>query len=638
MINIQANKFIMSLLACITLILTGCGGGGGAADSKTGVLAPTTITISPATPSNVSIGLTTKFTAQSTYADGSKADITTQVIWATGDATIATIDSTGKATGLKAGSGTTVIATLSGVSSSPVTLNVNSKAISSINISTTTASVPKGRAADFVATASYSDGTSGAVTGSVIWSSDNALVTTLSSTGNASTLTTGTANITASTTVGTTVVTSNTVQLSVTAPVLATLSISPSSGNVAMGGKQQFSASGLLTDGTVAVLGALNWASSNTSFLTIDSTGLSTGISTGSCIITASSASVVSNNVLINVSSKSLLGGNVQGVPLSLSTVVSTFAGSGVLGATDAVGTSATFSYPMGITTDGSNLYVTDFLDHKIRKIVIATGVVTTLAGSGSAGAIDATGTAASFNNPHGITTDGTHLYVADYSNFKIRKIEIATGIVTTMAGSGISGSVDGVSSIATFAAPSDITTDGNNLYVSDNNKIRKININTGEVSTLAGSGTAGAIDAIGTAASFNLPTGIATDGSNLYVADDGNNKIRKILISTGSVTTLAGTGTVGAVDATGIAASFNNPAGITTDGTNLFVSELINHKIRKIVIATGVVTTLAGSGTAGVVDAVGTTASFTNPQGIISDGNYLYVADRGNNKIRKIQ
>ena len=120
--------------------------------------------------------------------------------------------------------------------------------------------------------------------------------------------------------------------------------------------------------------------------------------------------------------SSTQMGGSIQGVELDLSTAVTTLAGQSDNGSTDATGTSAQFYYPKGITTDGTNLYVADYNNNRIRKIVISTGVVTTLAGS-SSGNTDATGTSASFNNPVGITTDGTNLYVAD-RNHRIRKIE----------------------------------------------------------------------------------------------------------------------------------------------------------------------------------------------------------------------
>src|SRR3989338_8539893 len=266
------------------------------------------------------------------------------------------------------------------------------------------------------------------------------------------------------------------------------------------------------------------------------------------------------------------MGGSVQGTSLNLTSTnaaVTTFAGSTTSGSTDATGTSARFYYPYGITTDGTNLFVADTYNYTIRKIVISTGVVTTLAGTAlSSGSTDATGTSARFYNPFGITTDGTNLFVADYGNYTIRKVVISTGVVTTIAGSA---------------------------------------------------GLSGSTDATGTSARFNYPTGITTDGTNLFVADYGNYTIRKIVISTGVVTTIAGSTTSGSTDATSTSARFYYPQGITTDGTNLFVADYGNYTIRKIVISTGVVTTIAGSTTSGSTDATGTSARFYYPQGIKS-------------------
>ena len=309
-----------------------------------------------------------------------------------------------------------------------------------------------------------------------------------------------------------------------------------------------------------------------------------------------------------------LMGGAIQGTPLNLvPAAVTTFAGpaqgSRASSDTDGTGNAARFNYPYGITTDGTNLYVADNNNNKIRKIVIATGAVTTLAGpaqgSTVSGDTDDTGNAARFKNPSSITTDGTNLYVADSNNNKIRKIVIATGAVTTLAGpaqgSTTSGDTDDTGNAARFYNPNGITTDGTNLYVADsnNNKIRKIVIATGAVTTLAGpaqgSTTSGDTDGTGNAARFYIPSGITTDGTNLYVADYFNNKIRQIVITTGVVTTLAGPAqgsrASGDTDGTGNAARFYIPSGITTDGTNLYVADAYNNKIRQIVITTGVVT-----------------------------------------------
>ncbi len=340
-----------------------------------------------------------------------------------------------------------------------------------------------------------------------------------------------------------------------------------------------------------------------------------------------------------------IIMGGTSNQALSLTTAVTTIAGNGISGEVDnTTGTSAEFQGGWGITSDGTNLYVTDYSGNTVRKIVIATGAVTTIAGNGTAGELDnATGTSAEFDGPMGITTDGTNLYVTDTSGNKIRKIVIATGAVTTIAGNGIATELDNTTGTsAEFENPAGITTDGTNLYVADylGGKIRKIVIATGAVTTVAGNGIAGELDnTIGTLAEFNNPHNITTDGSNLYVTDSGGSTIRKIVIATGAVTTLAGNGTAAQLDnATGTLAEFNYPQGITTDGTNLYVTDLHNANIRKIVIATSAVTTLAGNGTAAELDnTTGTSAEFDGPASITTNGTSLYVTDYASNKIRKI-
>jgi hypothetical protein len=322
--------------------------------------------------------------------------------------------------------------------------------------------------------------------------------------------------------------------------------------------------------------------------------------------------------------------------------VISNGAVTTLAGAAEVDGTGATASFfsPFGITTDGANLYVTDSDSNTIRKVVIATGAVTTLAGSANIwGATDGIGSVASFYRPQGITTGGTFLYVAD-GNSVIRKIEISTSVVTTLAGSANNwGATDGIGTAARFFGPTGITTDGTNLYVTDNCTIRKIEIATGTVTTLAGTaGIIGSDDGTGAAARFSDQLiGITTDGTNLYVADLYT--IRKIVISTGVVTTLAGSAVMqGTADGIGASASFYVTKGITTDGTNLYVTDAIGT-IRKVVISTGVVTTIAGKAySSGSSDGTGVEARFRTPDGITTDGTNLYVVDTGNNIIRKIQ
>jgi len=337
----------------------------------------------------------------------------------------------------------------------------------------------------------------------------------------------------------------------------------------------------------------------------------------------------------------SQLGGSIQGTPLELTAVVTTLAGNPAFpGSAD--GAAATFNQPRGITTDGTYLYLADTFNNTVRQIEIATGETTTLAGTAIVfGADDGTGAAARFNTPRGITTDGTNLYVADTFNNSIRKVVIATGETTTLAGStaGTPGSANGTGTAARFNQPSGITTDNSSLYVADagNHTIRQIVINTGEVTTLAGTaGTSGATD--GAVGRFFNPRGITTDGTNLYVADTGNHTIRQVVKATGVTSTLAGAGTA-AGDADGTTdARFNQPVGITTDGDNLYVADTFNHTIRQVVIATAEVTTLVGlAGVADAADGTGTGALFNTPRGITTDGNNLYVADTSNSIIRQI-
>ena len=325
---------------------------------------------------------------------------------------------------------------------------------------------------------------------------------------------------------------------------------------------------------------------------------------------------------------------------LNLTVLVTTLAGSGSIGSVDLTGTAASFYYPYSVAVDSAgNLYVADSWNHKIRKITSG-GVVTTLAGSGSAGSVNNTGTAASFYYPTGVAVDSAgNVYVADFNNNKIRKIT-SGGVVTTLAGSGSAAFSDGQGAEAGFNLPSGVAVDSaGNVYVADssNGRIRKIT-SGGVVTTLAGSGGTGSGDGTGAEASFYLPSGVAVDSAgNVYVADKNNNRIRKIT-PVGVVTTLAGSGNAAFADATGAVASFNNPTGVAVDSAgNLYVADQKNHKIRKITSG-GVVTTIAGSGNAVFADGTGTGASFNNPYGVAVDsaGN-LYVCDQSNNRIRKL-
>ena len=332
--------------------------------------------------------------------------------------------------------------------------------------------------------------------------------------------------------------------------------------------------------------------------------------------------------------------------------LVSTFAGNSQNSSVDGVGASACFNEPIKLAFDPSgNLIVADRVNHKIRKVTPA-GLVTTVAGDGSGRWVDGTvPLGASFYGPRGIVIDTSgNLFVGDSGNQVIRKIVISTGVVTTIAGSGNIGFADGIGGAASFRDPTKLTIDtSGNLFVTDcnNNRIRKIVISTGAVTTLAGSGSAGSTDGTGAGASLNTPFDIDIDENGiLYVAELYNHRIRKIVISTGVVTTLAGgNGTTPGVgggkwlDGTGTGAAFNQPIAVSLDKRgNLIVSDSANHRIRKIALATGVVTTIAGQDTPGYDDGLYPGASFSIPAALTIDtsGN-LYVTDRNNHRIRKI-
>ncbi len=333
---------------------------------------------------------------------------------------------------------------------------------------------------------------------------------------------------------------------------------------------------------------------------------------------------------------------NSQGIAVS-STYgnTTTLAGNGAVGATDATGTAAAFNHPEDVAVDATgNIYVADANNNKIRKITPA-GLVTTLAGSGAIGSVDGVSTAASFYAPSGIAVDASgNVYVADAFNNKIRKITPA-GAVSTLAGSGAQGATNGAGTAASFHFPFGLAVDRDgNVYVADafSNEIRKITP-AGVVTTHAGTGAAGADDGPSPSATFDHPWDVALDAAgNLYVADGNNNKIRKISPA-GIVTTVAGSGAPGFADGAAAIASFSTPFSVALDDYgNIYVADSDNNSIRKI-SSSGVVSTIAGNGSLGSADGIGSQANFGFPQGITvnSAGTTVYVSDWQYNKIRTV-
>lgn len=273
------------------------------------------------------------------------------------------------------------------------------------------------------------------------------------------------------------------------------------------------------------------------------------------------------------------------------------FSGTGAAGGLDGAYNVATYNHPYDICLNpaGTYLYCADKDGDIIRRITVADGTVLTIAGSyGIAGTTDhATGTSARFTNPTGICIDpsGTYLYVTDYGAHTIRRVATASTYgVTTIAGTaGATGSADGVGTLASFNQPHHICIDatGVYLYVADrtNYKIRRINVSSLVVKTLLG-GSAGNLDGYGLSAMFSTTLGglvIDTAGEYLYLADVGNVIVRRVELATLHVTIVAGSGTASDVDGTGTAASFNSPSvvALSHDGTYLLVTT--STKIRKI-------------------------------------------------------
>jgi sugar lactone lactonase YvrE len=323
----------------------------------------------------------------------------------------------------------------------------------------------------------------------------------------------------------------------------------------------------------------------------------------------------------------------------------STIAGYPGAGGNNGDTTAAQFNKPSGVAIDSSgNLYIADTFNHAIRKIT-PEGVATTLAGTvGSSGAVDATGPNARFNQPTGIAVDSSgNLYVADSGNNQIRKVT-SLGVVTTIAGiAGVSGVQNGPGTNATFSSPQCVArTSAGIIYVADygNHTIRRINA-SGNVTTFAGiAGIPGSQDGQGQSAQFDQPQGIALDSAgNLYVTDTANGTIRKIT-SSGAVSTIAGTAQIfGTNDATGASARFNSPDGIAVDGAgNIYISDYTSQTVRKITSA-GVVTTVAGApGKFGYLNSTNGAARFRGPEGLAVDSaGQLYVVESGNETLRQI-
>jgi sugar lactone lactonase YvrE len=326
---------------------------------------------------------------------------------------------------------------------------------------------------------------------------------------------------------------------------------------------------------------------------------------------------------------------------VSAAGIIATVAGNGSFGYSGDGGpaTSAQLAYPYGVALDASgNLYIADYLNSRIRK-VSAEGIITTVAGNGSAGYSGDGGpaTSAQLGLPSGVAVDASgNLYVADNLNNRIRKVS-AAGIITTVAGNGSIGysGDSGPATSAQLSTPTGVAVDASgNLYIADTNnyRIRKISA-AGIITTVAGNGTLGCSGDGGPAANAQLsrPDGVAVDASgNLYIADVVCNRVWKVS-ATGIIAIVAGGGTGGLGDGgPATSAQLNQPAGVAVDASgNLYIVDTGNSRIRKV-SATGLITTVAGNGSLGYSGDRGPAASaqLYYPDGVAVDasGN-VYIA-----------
>ena len=352
--------------------------------------------------------------------------------------------------------------------------------------------------------------------------------------------------------------------------------------------------------------------------------------------------------LLLSVGSGLAAGQAITRVP-----TINTIAGNGTAGYSGDSGPagSAELNGPYGVAEDSSdNLYIADPGNNRIRKVAAGTGIITTIAGNGAAGYAGDNGpaTSAELNSPAAVALDSAgNLYIADTANNVIREIS-TSGTITTVAGNneeGYSGD-GGQATNATLYAPSGVALDSaGNLYIADtnNNRIREVAMATGIITTIAGTGAAGYTGDNGaaTSATLNKPSAVVEGSTGLYILDSGNNAVRMVS-ATATISTVAGTGMAGYTGDGGPAtsATLHTPYGLNIDSAgDLYIADSMNNVVRMVNTA-GIISTIAGNGTSGYSGDGGaaTSAMLNNPQGVAIDsqGN-LYIADRTNNRIREV-
>ena len=330
------------------------------------------------------------------------------------------------------------------------------------------------------------------------------------------------------------------------------------------------------------------------------------------------------------------------------STII-TVAGNGILGYSGDNGPAnlAKLADPSGIAVDGSNhLFIADTDNNCVREVDLSTGVITTVAGNGIAGWSGDGGpaTAASLDGPTDLAVDDSgHLFIADERNNCIREVDLSTGKITWVAGSGFPGfgGNGGPATAAEFACPAGMAVDeSGHLFIADqcNSRIREIDLSTGIITTVAGSGVVGysGDGFAATAASLNYPPSVAVDDSgHLFIADIGNGVVREVNLATGVITTAAGSGTAGPSDDGDLATGVN----VDANG-NLVIADTGHNAVRQINLQGGVIVTIAGGRGLGYGGDGGpaSAAVLNGPSALALDAaGDIFVADSGNARIREI-
>ncbi len=335
--------------------------------------------------------------------------------------------------------------------------------------------------------------------------------------------------------------------------------------------------------------------------------------------------------------------------------IINTVAGAGLYAGDGGAAASARLNAPVGIAIDSAgNIYVADDFNNCIRKVNAATGIISTIAGSPAGGYSGDGGSAkqAQLQQPQGVAVDASgNVYIADTGNNRIREIIAATGMIATIAGDGTAGySGDGwYATSAELNSPSAVAVDASgSVYISDanNSVIRKVSVSTAYISTFAGNGNFGFAGdgSAAITAELNYPAAVALDSSgNLYIVDLGNGRIREVNALTGVINTVAGTTSTGYNGDNILAtnAELNTPEGVWVDSSkNIYIADAGNNRIRKVTASSGLISTIAGTGSQNFSGDGGqaTNAGLNFPADVLTDAsNNVYIADSNDNRIRKV-